>query len=215
MPFQYSCFVSYRHLEASVQARVFMESLRRTLRGELAMTVDEDIYIADEHLEGGKLIDAKLAMALCRSICMLVVYTPTYFSHQHLYCAREFRAMEQLEGERLKKLSLALGREHGLIIPVVLRGRNSLPAYIGKQRDCYNFEDLLLVARRPDRDPQFERTVRRIAADIHTRCQLLSPLNSDLTCGCDSFAFPGEDEVGPWVRTLMAPPPAFPFGSAQ
>ena len=55
---------------------------------------------------------------------MVMIYTPTYFSRDHVYCSREYAAMTQLERKRLSGLS---ERSHSLIIPVILRDFGRLP----------------------------------------------------------------------------------------
>jgi hypothetical protein len=60
---------------------------------------------------------------------MIVVFTPTYFSESNPHCAREFRAMEQIETKRMSHLG-AKRDGHGLIIPVVLRGADQLPVQL-------------------------------------------------------------------------------------
>jgi hypothetical protein len=101
MPFKHACFISYRRHEQSELSERFIADLCSAVRNELAVLLDEDLYIDRERLRGGAFFNPALADALCKSVCMIVVYTPTYFSREHLYCAREYLAMEKLEKTRL------------------------------------------------------------------------------------------------------------------
>jgi RHS repeat-associated protein len=56
-------------------------------------------------------------------------------------CAREYKAMVELEQRRLRSIGQGLDRTHGLIIPVIFRGEKTLPAEIKDQRLCYDFAD--------------------------------------------------------------------------
>ena len=83
MPLKYSCFISYRHTQEDI-----VQDLVSSLKRELGRWSDLDVYVDTSRLEGGDFFNRELAKALCESVCLIVVYTPTYFSKQHSYCAR-------------------------------------------------------------------------------------------------------------------------------
>lgn len=211
MPFEHACFISYRHHEQSELAERFITDLCSALRNELAVMIEEDLFLDRERIRGGTFFNPFLARALCRSVCMLVIYTPTYFSRMQLYCAREYRAMEDLEQRRLRRLQRAASRECGLIIPVILRGAASLPKSLSSNRQYYNFERFSLTSRELTRNRQFEQLVREIAEVIQARKQMFEALGDDVTSDCDDFNFPSEDDVRPWVESVLAPTSPFPF----
>jgi TIR domain len=209
MPFKHACFVSYRHHEQSELAERFISDLCSALRNELAVLLEEDLYVDRERLRGGTLFNPSLAGALCRSVCMIAVYTPTYFSRAYPYCAREYLAMERLEQIRLARLTSRYGPDAGFIIPVILRGENSLPPSIRGRRQYYTFERFSLTSRVLARNRQFETSVRQIASVIHERKEALTTLADELTCDCHKFALPTDEDVGQWLETMI--PPAVPF----
>lgn len=88
MPFEYACFLSYRHLEQSQLAEQFIDELSSALQGELGAWVEERLFIDSERIRAGAFFNPALADALCRSVCMLVVYTPNYFSKSYILRAR-------------------------------------------------------------------------------------------------------------------------------
>src|SRR5260370_42300808 len=110
--------------------------------------------------------------------------------------------MEKVEEARLSRLKDQGGREAGLIIPIILRGQESLPAIIRSQRHWYTFERFALSTREIARNPQFEDRVREIASVIYARKSTLAPLADELTCDCHSFAFPTEEYKGGTGRTM-------------
>lgn len=114
MPFQYACFISYRHGQRKLAERI-INDLYETLSGELELLRDEQVFLDRERLRGGYFYNEALAEALCHSACMIVVFTPTYFSRNHTYCAREYKAMEELEKKRLRLLSGSVHKNRGLI----------------------------------------------------------------------------------------------------
>ena len=164
-----------------------------------------------QRIRGGDFLDPAMAHALCKSVCMLLIYTPNYFNTTHLYCAREYRAMLLLETERLRQLKKPLSTECGLIIPLVLRGVDSLPKEIRLNRAFYDFEHFSLTSRELAKNRQFEDIIRKIARAIFDRHNLLTPISDQLTCDCDNFAFPSDADVLPWVQMTVAPATPFPF----
>jgi hypothetical protein len=208
MSFEHACFISFRQ---SRLAGRFILDLADALRSELALMVEEDIFVDHERIQGGTLFNPALANALCKSVCMIMVYTPTYFSLEYPYCAREYRGMEQLEATRLARLNNQRGREAGLIIPIILRGLETLPTTIGSHRQWYTFERFSLTSREIARNRQFEDCVREIASVIYARKSTLAPLADELTCDCQSFLLPTEEEVRPWLEKMIPSPNAFPF----
>jgi hypothetical protein len=130
--FQHSCFISYRHGQSDVKQR-FIEEFYVALSGELEMLRNEKPFVDKERLKGGDFYNDALARALYESATLILIYQPNYFDAEHTYCAREYRAMCALERERLRLFANAKDRDHGLIIPVVLRGEGNVFVY---QSEC-------------------------------------------------------------------------------
>jgi hypothetical protein len=112
-----------------------------------------------------------LARALCESVCLIVVFTPTYFSDTHTYCAREYKGMEMLETQRLNSLSVTADKEHGLIIPIVLRSEGDLPAEVRDRRQYHDFTKFQLWQRSSAKSKQYAAKIESIAQYIHQRHQ--------------------------------------------
>ena len=70
-------------------------------------------------------LDEEIGPDLCKSACMILIYTPLYFDTEHIYCARELKAMQ--ESGSTAPLRLIGDKGKGLIIPIVLRGEKTLP----------------------------------------------------------------------------------------
>jgi hypothetical protein len=197
LTFKYSCFISYSHVHGQ-QLNPVVPTLHDALKSELSLWFDEDIFMDKERLEGGDFWHPKLVDALCHSPCMVVLLTPVYFNDRHIYCAREFRAMELLEEQRLTQLGGSV-RTQGLIIPVVCRGAEFLPPGV-KTRQLHNFEEMLLTSR-PQDNPAFIQKVNRIARYIRSRYEELIKL-SDPCANCSSFEFPDEAEARHWLQGI-------------
>ena len=122
MPFQYSCFISYRHIPGELSKR-FIEELKKALESYVSPWVNGlGVYVDYDRIKGGDYFNKALERAICESVCMILVYTPDYFDKEHTYCAREYESMKKLEKERIKHGQMSL------IIPIIYRGRiDSLP----------------------------------------------------------------------------------------
>ncbi len=128
MPLKHACFISYRHGQYHLMKR-FISDLDEALSSELeAYFPPQAVIFKDtERLATGEYLDERIARAICESACLIAVYTPSYLHPEHPYCAREFRAMEQLEQRRFEAVSTKSDKSGSLIIPIVYRGWNSVP----------------------------------------------------------------------------------------
>jgi len=204
MPFQYSCFISYRH-PMFQKDRSYVQQLVEALKGELALWVSQPVFLDTERLKGGEFYNPALASALCHSVCMIALYSPPYFHEDHIFCSREFRAMEKLEQERLQLLQDAVEKKNGLIIFIALRGHDHLTSKIPQDRMCYDFEPYTLRSGIRWTD-EAEAKIREIGTYIFGRCQVFENLaRQHNLCGdCNNFTLPNEDETKQWLGRLTS-----------
>lgn len=209
MPFRYACFVSYRHGQReAVRDTVlrFHESLASEL--EFWLGSDLPVYLDQDRLQPGHLYNEALATALCQSVCMVMLFTPTYFDSVHRYCAREYHGMLAIERQRLAFLEQEQ-RQRGLIIPVILRGERFLPSEIKNRRNYRNFEKFLLGHRDMSRHPQYPDAIRELAEYITERHSIMGSMGEELCKGCDTFSLPPGKDLDDWLLTISSP--AVPF----
>lgn len=188
----------------------FVEDFHEALGNEVRLLTELEVFVDWGRLTGGDFFNPALARALCESVCLIVVFTPTYFSNTHLYCAREYKGMEILETQRLNLLGDPADKEHGLIIPIVLRSENSLPQEVKDHRQYHDFTKFLLGKRRLKKSLGYAPTVKAIAEYIFDRYRALTALPNDLCAGCDTFSLPTDDEIRPWLTGMLATPAPFP-----
>src|SRR5688500_16106433 len=102
MAFEFCCFISYPHVQEEVLVPTvdyFVQGLKREIGA-----MDRRPLWFDQVLTGGRRIEEAIGAGLCKSACMIMLYTPLYFDEEHVYCARELKAMQDLEEERLRTL---------------------------------------------------------------------------------------------------------------
>jgi hypothetical protein len=206
MPITYSCFISYRHDSVQI-ARDFQDALEN----ELSLLIDLPVFRDEERLRPGDFFNRELEMALCKSACMVVIYIPRYFDERSTYCAREYRAMELLETQRLENLKkVGVTHNSGLIIPIIYRGRDVLPVYISNNRQFHDFETFYLGGRTQRGNKRYLTAVKDIADYIFRRCRELNSLPSDPCDCCGTFEIPKTAEISDWIGNVLPPRPIFP-----
>ena len=145
----------------------------RALSGELELLRNEGLFVDKERLKGGDFYNDALARALYESATLIVVYQPNYFDAQHAYCAREYRGMCSLERQRLALSRHAEDRDHGLIIPLILRGERDIPNDLAARRHYADFSRFMLLDEELSKHPDYAPKIREIAEYINARCQCL------------------------------------------
>jgi hypothetical protein len=214
MPFSHSCFISYSGGKEELMS-TFINELYDGLSSYIEPYFRNiDVYIDKERLKGGDFFDPILAEELCRSICMILVYTPRYFDKNYTFCTREFKLMEQLEKRRLALLSKQLRPTHGLIIPIVfLGGVKYLPPVLKNHRHCYDFSEYRLSSHSPMiRNEEYERIFKEIAEYIYKtyrRIELIEQHGFDICGDCDGINFPNENTIQDFLKTIIIPFPGY------
>lgn len=205
MGFEYSCFISYSHNPGNLTERLITD-LYNALKNEIAACMrDTKIFIDCDRIKGGEFYDPKLSMALCKSVCMIMVYTPTYFDKVHTYCAKEFKAMEKIEKRRLELLGKHQEDSTGLIIPLIVRGERYFPEFIRENRRYYNFNDYIMPRCKSDNvfctRRGYAKKIQEIAEYVFENYQNLGP-KWNTSKECRNFQLPSDKEVSSWLDSL-------------
>ena len=151
-----------------------------------------------------------LAKSLCESVCLIVIYTQSYFSNIHLYCTQEYMAMEKMEEVR-RRLIPNDPDYRGLIIPVVLRGLEFMPGVVKKYRNCYDFQSYTTACKRITRHPKLVGHVQQISRYIFLCYKLFEGLRDDPCSDCQAYNLPTEDEARNWLARVAPTQEALPL----
>jgi TIR domain len=172
-------------------------------------THEHEVYFDNKRLVPGYEYDERLAEAICRSACMVIVYWPSYLESD--YCKKEMAAMLDLEKKRRQLLGDEL---HGcrLLIPVILRGRfEELPEEVTK--GC-QYLDYKAQATKPDfnmgEDDKTSEELFRIAEYIKSLCDKMKNASDELFAECHQYAFPALPAPAAQDAIQPAPPQPFP-----
>jgi len=199
-----ACFVSYRHAGPATEiVRRFCHELSVQLA---LLTPTLGVDVDERSLRPGDYIDDGLALEMCRSTCMVLLFTPEYFDVNHPYCAREYRGMVALEERRRDALPPTASRS--LIIPVIIRGESRVPNEL-RPRVFMSFDRSLLQAS-DVRKPRVIRGIRDIADAIYERVDAMRDANPQLMGDCSQFRLPSTNEIAAWLQTVAPRPLASP-----
>ena len=203
MPFEYSCFISYSHGQYDLTKR-FVEELTDALKIYIEPYLGKQVYIDRERLKPGYHFNEALSEAICQSVCMIVVYWPTYEEHQ--YCLREYAAMEALEEKRFNTLGEAATREKGMIIPIILRGEDELPPKIKGKIHYSDFSKFTLAETSIKNKPEYIEKIEEIAKHIRKLYRAFQDSGKQICKDCSSFTIPAETDLRPWREEASVAP---------
>jgi hypothetical protein len=193
--FEWSCFISHRSSQWPLM-QWFVIDFYKSLSSEIELLMGSDlkVFLDIKCLKGGVNFEKAIAESLCKSLCMVMIYTPTYFNKNNRFCAREYRAMELLEQQRL----IVTGNQ-GLIIPVVLRGAKYFPNEI--KRQYYDFSEFALCPGRISRTTYYRKKLKEIAEIIFEIHNIFEKQNTDFCRTCSSFDLPSDND--PEINRLV------------
>jgi hypothetical protein len=189
MAFEFCCFISYPHGQEDVLVPIVKDFVEG-LKTELGALTRQEIWF-DRSIRGGTLIDPAISKGICKSVCMIMIYTPLYFDKEHTYCAQELKAMQDLELERAKHLTDA---SIGLIIPIILRGKKKFPE-IMKKRKFYDFTDYLFNSSSEKLRQLHAAQISEIAEYILDCCECLEKASGSISHDCDKYGLPTSDDA--------------------
>ena len=201
MPIENSCFISYRHTK-EYKGKSYTERIVEDLKAELELRVAEKVYRDTDRLRGAEFYQESLATEICKSVCMVVLFWPTYFSVDYPFCAREFKAMEELEQKRLKLLDNLEERQKGLIVILAIRDYKLIPEKLRNKRLCKDFEAYTLKPEMRE-DPGFQSDMLEISRYIADRCRAFQKVAAgpgDPFGQCANFVLPDEKKIKPWIQ---------------
>jgi hypothetical protein len=212
MPSQlHACFISYRHPAnpGNREDRMIQQVVKAFGDHLSVVTHEHEIYYDKKRLAPGFQYDERLAEAICRSACMVIVYWPSYLESE--YCKQEIEAM--LEVERLRREVLS-GDLHGcrLFIPVILRG-NLTDLHPNVTNGC-NHLDYRQQALQPntnlDEDPVMSEKLYETVEYIKFLCDKIKPHSEKLLDHCHCFNFPSSTTSPSTAMIQAAPQQPFP-----
>jgi hypothetical protein len=206
----HACFISYRHpATAGGREEKLIRHVVKAISDHVQMyTHEHQVYFDEMRLVPGYQYEERLAEAICRSACMVVVYWPSYLESD--YCRKEIRAMLDIE-ERRKRCLGGLLQGCRLFIPVILRGKfEDLPEDI---RAGCQYLDYKAQATKPDvnigDDEAMSERLYTVAEYIKSLCDKMKGERAALFAGCGTFVFP--DALTPGLLDIsVAPPQPFP-----
>jgi hypothetical protein len=191
---EYACFISYCHGQGELVSE-YINFIKKTLDDHLAFFLDQKVFCDMDRLKPGYRYNEALAKAICKSLCMVVVYYPRYVRKD--YCRREFRAMQILEMKRREILGDNIPHDIGMIIPIILQGNiEKLPVCIQDQIHCCDLtKPMHPTISDFENDPNTIAKLKEIAEYINELYDIVENCGEDIFEDCRSFRLPRINEV--------------------
>jgi len=208
IPFEFSCFISYR-TSTNELPNTFIEKLREALNNEIEPRIERKVYRDTDNIKGGDKIGPSVAAGLGESLCMILVFTPTYFNSEKLYCTREYLAMKQMEEKRLEAIQGKCNNTSGFIIPIVFRGLSKLPSELKDVRH-YDFSQYTLIDTEIIKSAKYGAVIREIAEKVEKLSDCFRGMSNKEILRCKAVELPTEAEAKRWLKSLDIPPSEFP-----
>jgi TIR domain len=232
MSFQHACFISYRNgdredkgkdprrqdIEDTINA--FARDLRDELQRELLTQVNprKCLVFLDQDsdcLKPGDHLMSTLGQAVCKSVCMIVIFTRHYLDHKHLVCAAELEGMLRRLNHRCETLGLPAEQSNTWIATAVFRESERVP-HILKEHLYYDFTGYVNSSQPLRDNPTYRKYIKNLAKKIADFWESLDEHESavDFCADCGTFALldtgTHRDELVNFVKTHKIPLPIVP-----
>jgi hypothetical protein len=194
-----ACFISYRHT-GDIEADKFVRTFVIQLKKQVALCMPGvPIFFDEQGLKVGDQYKGELAYQLCRSACMVLIFSPLYFDIHHHYCALEYKGMLEIERKRLE-LGLGDLQHKGLIFPVVFRGLDCLPQEIKDDRHYENFD--FVVSESDFRRRHCQERLKALSEEIWKCYRILHNARVFSSENCGGFCFPEKASIESWLNRV-------------
>jgi hypothetical protein len=185
MPIEHTCFLSYPHprKEGSV-LDIFVQDLMAELDQRLDGFLPGDVYCDKPRLRPTYNYDIALSEAICRSICLLVVYCPEYARRE--YCRRELDLMDRINNRRRDSLGVSAGKHHFVAL-VSLENKRYLPTRL--LETSWHVADFSSYMRLPNVGERRIRKSKLLEQQVQDLAEAVRELH-DLMRGNHAFGSP-------------------------
>lgn len=204
----YPCFISFRHFGDRI-SEAFIKQFCECLSAELLPLTGQQPFIDSKRLQAGHSLKDEIADAICKSACMIVIWTPQYFNEEYLWCTMEYKAMKDLEEKRLEQLPFS-EKSKRIIIPVIYRGSIFYPEKL-KDIMYLNFENFTLYEAEMIQNKVYASEIKRLAEYITDRIKTFETKNIRYWRDCNNFSLPTETEAKDYVNKVSSNTQDFPF----
>jgi len=213
--FQYACFISYPEPvdESDEYVRRLVEPFHRTLSKIVKPLLGGmPVFLPPRQV----IEENELAKALCESACMIIVFTPQYLRKDAPRCAREYRAMEILEQERLRKIGVLTANISSLIIPIHIFDPKIVSRNIFESHTGYDIQPIVRDIIRDNNFPEYDPNIIKIAEEICRCVQTMVDYIEDPCGECGEYQLPDVSEIQDLLDSSPAKIPAiYPIKALQ
>lgn len=206
--FKYATFFSYRrrenlhtHQDHDDEMR-FVELLYDAISSRTNSIIGLKAFRDANAITLGDKWDPTIQQALCKSVCMVAFYTPTFIDKDKPYCARELKGILHIEQERATYLNGNPNLQHkGLVIPLFYycKPKHIIPEL--NSRQGYFLDDFWLSTdhKRILPEKKFNQFVLTICHQIDA---IHDQLKQQALTPCNQFDLPSAKDIQEWIEKV-------------
>jgi hypothetical protein len=221
MSFEHACFISYRNgdrkdagqdlrrQDISDTLNAFARDLRDELKRELLthtnpkkclIFLDQDA----ECLPPNAQLMPTFSQAVCKSVCMVVIFTRHYLDKDHLTCATELEGMLRRLKNRCSEMKIHEENATKWIATAVFREPDRVPAILTNNvfGDFSDYQN----SSTPLRDNEnYRKYIKGLAKNIADLWEDIKDNHgqTDFFKGCDTFALLDLDKQKPAIHAFV------------
>lgn len=167
----------------------------QAIREELAFLVPEPGVFLDTSIQSGTSWEGELKKALCKSLTMVALCSPIYYHKSHVWCGREWAAMEALRKKRIQNETLCN------IIPLIVRESSALPEPVANIQ-WINLTPALMTGKRYYSTREFRTRVKEVVNLIEKVAFEIA--ENQVLPRCEGFEIPTESAFANWQPPALA-----------
>lgn len=194
--YEYHCFISWPHINNN-NLKKCARKIKEFIEQDLALDIHEPKVFLDEiGIHGGEEWEKVLRRVLCRSVVMVALCSPIYYSPVHRWCGLEWATVELLSSRRLAN------EELHTILPIIVKDHR--PPEVVSRIQYLNLNLSGQVVNGYYRSRKFQQTGRSIVEHIERVVSKL--VSNNARANCENFQIASESAFVGYEEVHQPPP---------
>jgi hypothetical protein len=189
MPYQYSCFFSYRRNEEQSQ---FFKNFNEIIKSEaLGVTNERETFFDEKSIHQGQEFDKAIYKAIPESYFFILMSTNNYINKRDTWCAKELYRAIKVQNKIREKVP-----EFCFILPYVISGSNIyLPKSIDKKNAILLNDHQKVSITNKETTIELQNIRTKLYDNLLRNFKLIDGIDFELT----SIPIPSDDELNHWI----------------
>ena len=174
--YRHHCFISYPKTQ-NEELTDCAKQVKEAIEQDLSFLIPKpDVFLDDSTIRIGDEWKKSLKTALCKSICMVAICAPIYYHPKHIWCGKEWAAMERLSQKRIP------AEDFGLVIPIIVRMSDPIPQPVSKIQH-FDLSRVTTSTRHFYKTKEFKLKIRAVVERIEQIALAIARNQAKTDCG--------------------------------